>query len=275
MENAFADLIPGKTAAPHSSAASERQLQHRATQEQIESAGVNQAEGMQSILTAPITRARQATALQVDQATRDAQIRKALADANSAELENQIKALAAKYPNLQADQITTAARYNLMKAGEGLYQGALKKGYKPDALGNKVTYMLDKIPGIGTDVANLIRDPKAEQAQLGERNFTGGALRQETGAGGPKEERPELRSRYFTTPFMADTPDIRASLQKIRQQQIDTARRASGPLATPQLPPGLTPAGARSQAKAAIAAGKPRAVVLKRLQDMGVDIQGL
>lgn len=235
----FADLIPGAKTGPRApTRARANEVQLRGAEASIDSARASQAVAGETLKSAPIDRARDVESLAVQRATRDAEIRKAIATADSAELELEIKRLASKYPNVTSDQITTAARYNLMKQGNDMYENALRKGYKPDALGNKVTYLLDKIPGIGTDVASMLRNETAQEAQLGARIFGGGALRQETGAGGPQGERPEIMSRYFTTPFMPDTKTLRGSLSKLRKQQIETARRASGPLAVAEsLPP--------------------------------------
>lgn len=278
MENPFADLIPGAKKARAPTAVQNRRLEMGATGESIESANVNQAQGR--------------TALAVDSAVVSSDIDKRRADAERAKteaerakIEIEAARLKARYPEMTDAQRTAAARAVVMQRGEALYQKALKQGYKPEALGNKVTDALSNLPwNIGDPAADFLRDPKAEMAVQGERLFTEGALRTMTGAAGPKEERPQTKMQYFPNPWQSGSPDLRRDLEALRKEQIETARRAAGPAlsVTPRaaaapkaLPAGLTPAGARAQAKAAIAAGKPRAAVLQRLRDLGVDTTGL
>lgn len=247
-----------------------------ATGAQIDSARMSQANAAQDLLKAPIDRARAAQALRVDQALQDATIRKGIADAGKAEVEELAARIKARYPEMSESQALASARYVNMDEGNKLYEGALKKGYKPDALGNKLTFMLEKIPGFGQETADWIRSPMAEQAALGERVYKAGQLRAETGAGDRATEGPDVRTRTFPSPFTTDSPERREQLRRIRQEQIAVQRRIAGPGAEPQLPPGLTPAGARAQAKAAIARNPTkRAAVLERLKALGVDTTGL
>ena len=268
-DNPFADLIPGapRAAPPRRAPTAQqgRRLEMQATGENIESANISQARGR--------TQAR------VESALADATIRKGMAEARSAEINATAAALKAKYPQLSEYQAVAAARYINMDEGNRLYENALARGYKPDALGNRVTYMLEKIPFGGQELADWLRSPLAEQADLGVRLYKAGQRRAETGQAGPKEEGPEVRTRTFPSPFAVDTKERREQLRRVRLRQIAAQRATAGAAAEATqiggLPPGVTPAEARAQAVSAIKDGKPRAAVLQRLQQMGVSTEGL
>ena len=158
--------------------------QLRGTEASIDSARASQALAGETLKTAPIARANAASDLTVAQATEKARIEKMLAEAETAKYGAQMAALAAKYPDASATQILAAARYAGMRQGDIEYEKALREGYQPSAMGNKLTHMLNKIPGIGDESANSIRDEKARKAALARRLFSAGMLRQETGAVG-------------------------------------------------------------------------------------------
>lgn len=235
-----------------------------------------------SIDSARASQAQIAQNLTVDRATTAAQIEKTIADAQRTQLELQ-KAMQQKgFLDLKEQQALAAARAVLMMSGEKMYGESVRKGYEPTAMRNKIASVAEGMPfvpeAMARGVSDWIRDPNAEVARQGERVFTEGALRTVTGSAGPKEERPQTQVQYFPSAWQSRNPRLRSDLAALRKQQLATAKAVAGPAlgaSQPALPDGLTPAGARAQAKAAIAAGKPRAAVLKRLKDLGVDTTGL
>ena len=267
-----------------------RRLEPMQAQESINASRMSQAATAQDLLKAPIDRARAVTSLSVERALADAEIRKGLATADKAELEAIAARVKARYPDLSEAQATAAARVVLMEEGNKLYGKARTQGFEPTSGMNRIASLAKAVPIAGEGLADFIRTPVQERAALGERLFTEGALRTVTGAAGPAGERPEVKSQYFPTPWQSGDRNLRRELEEVRARQIATIRNVAGPAVVgapaattltptprgpPQLPPGLTPAGARAQAKAAIAAGKPRAAVLDRLRKLGVDTTGL
>ena len=69
----------------------------------------------------------------------------------------------------------------------------------------------------------------SEKGATGEEQFTEGALRAVTGAGGPKEERPLTKSQFFPTAFQSANPELRQRLGQIRASELATALRIAGP----------------------------------------------
>lgn len=256
----------------------QRDLQMRATEEDIKTAPLRRAQIGADLDKAPVDKARASVALNVDQRTADAQVKKAIADAERAELETLRFKYQKDFPELKEAQSVAAARAILMEEGNTLYEDAVSKGYEPSKLGNRVTNMLDGIPVVGRGMADLIRSPVAERAVLGQDVFTEGALRTVTGAAGPKEERPQTKIQYFPTPWQSDDPQLRNKLSALRRRQLETAKRIAGPALEkpkPSLPAGMTPESVLKQAKAAIASGKDRAGVIAKVKAMGLDPKGL
>lgn len=264
-----------------------RRLEPLQAQESINASRMSQATAAADLRKAPTDLARAQVALGVDRAIADAEIRKAIAQADISEQEAVAARIKARYPQLTEAQATAAARVVLMEEGNKLYASARKQGFEPTNMMNRLASVAKAVPVAGEGLADIIRSPAQERAALGERLFTEGALRTVTGAAGPKEERPEVRTQYFPSPWQSPNRQTRNDLEAIRNRQIATIRNVAGPAASPattlpktergppKLPPGLTPAGARAQARAAIAAGKDRALVLQRLQQLGVDTTGL
>lgn len=255
--------------------------QLRGTEASITNAYVNAAQGQAALEKAPIDKANAASDLNVARATEDARIRKELASADVVEQQAVAARLKAKYPDLTEQQSLAAARYILMDEGEKLYQTALKSGYEPTSGGNRIASVAKNLPFVGNeDLADLIRDPISERAAAGERLFTAGALRQETGAGGPKEERPGITRQYYPTAWQSKNPRFRKELEAVRRRQIATMRTVAGPAVagggvSAEVPKGMTPQAVLQQAKAAIAAGKDRAGVIAKVRAMGIDPKGL
>ena len=205
--------------------------QLRGTEASIDSARASQALAGETLKTAPIARANAASDLTVAQATEKARIEKMLAEAETAKYGAQMAALAAKYPDASATQILAAARYAGMRQGDIEYEKALREGYQPSAMGNKLTHMLNKIPGIGDESANSIRDEKARKAALARRLFSAGMLRQETGAVAADKELLDVEDRFFGTPFSVDSRSLKDINRRARSAQISAQRRAAGSLA--------------------------------------------
>jgi hypothetical protein len=132
-------------------------------------------------------------------------------------------------PNLKEQQSLAASRANLMLQGEKTYQAALRQGYEPASIRNKAATVADAVPVIGDWLAELVRDPVSERGAAGERQFTEGALRTVTGAGGPANERPLTTSQFFPTSFQSVNPDLRERLAATRRAQLATALRVAGP----------------------------------------------
>lgn len=278
----FADLIPGAKTGPRApTRARANEVQLRGAEASIDNARASQAVAGETLKTAPITRANAASDLNVARATEDARIRKELASADVVEQQAVAARLKAKYPDLTEQQSLAAARYILMDEGEKLYQTALKSGYEPTSGGNRVASVAKNLPFVGNeDLADLIRDPISERAAAGERLFTAGALRQETGMGGPKEERPGITRQYYPTAWQSKNPRFRKELEAVRRRQIATMRTVAGPAVAEggvaaEVPKGMTPQAVLQQAKAAIAAGKDRAGVIAKVRAMGIDPKGL
>ncbi len=164
----------------------------------------------------------------VDQATQQATIDKILADSKKATAEAAAADLKSRYPELTQGQAVALSRYVNMFEGNKLYERAIKEGYRPSAFGNKITTTLDKIP-LGQDIADSFRSPEAQEAVIGERTYKAGQLRSETGAAGPKEEGPEVRTRTFPSAFGPDDRKRQAYLREIRRNQMAAQRIGSGP----------------------------------------------
>jgi hypothetical protein len=234
-ENPFADLIPGATPSRAAPAAPTRQreraLQVQQTQEAIRSSRLGQAATAADLAKAPVDKARAETALTVDQATADANIRKAVAQAEIAEFDALKARFQAQYPQLTEAQATAAARVVLMEEGNRIYNEARRKGYEPTATTNRLASMAAAIPVAGPGLSDVVRSPLEERAALGERLFTEGALRTVTGAAGPKDERPEVKGQYFPTPWQSPDRKTREELDRVRARQIQTIRGVAGPAA--------------------------------------------
>lgn len=220
----------------------ERALEARAKQESIQSANMSQATAAADLAKAPIDRARAAQALKVDQATTPAQIAITQAEAERKQIELEKLRKERGFLTPQEQQALAANRVVLMIEGERQYKRALERGYRPDALGNKVTALLDKVPIVGKEAATLLRDPKAELAVQGERTFRQGALRSLTGAGDRKEEGPTVGEIYFPSPFQSNDKELRDQLAALRARQIATMKTAAGPALAPEQGATLPPA---------------------------------
>lgn len=135
--------------------------------------------------------------------------------------------------DLKEQQSINAARAILMAYGETLYRKARTGGYEPTSMRNRAASLASGLPVMGENLADLIRDPISEQGTTGERQFTEGALRTVTGAGGPKEERPATVRDYFPTPWQSQDPEARRHLAGTRLAQLGTAGQVAGPALVP------------------------------------------
>ena len=205
-----------------------RDLELEGARSNLASDAMGRAKAAADLRQAPIDQARAQEALRVEKALADAEIRKGLATADTAEAEATAAKLKAKYPQLTEGQALAMARYVNMDEGNLLYEDALKDGYRPDAMGNKAMFLLDKVPLIGQEAADWIRSPVAEQAALGERIYKAGQLRAETGAGDRATEGPDVKTRTFPSPFTADTQRRREQLRRVRRRQIAAQRITAG-----------------------------------------------
>ena len=130
---------------------------------------------------------------------------------------------------LTEQQSIGAARANRMLQGEKLYQEAITQGYDPTTPRNKLASLAEAVPVIGHPFADFVRNPVSEKGATAEEQFTEGALRAVTGAGGPKDERPLTKSQFFPTAFQSANPELRQRLDQIRASELATALRIAGP----------------------------------------------
>ena len=204
--------------------------QLRGTEASITNAYVNAEQGKAALKQAPVDLANAASDLNVARATEKARIDKMIADAEDAKAKAELSKLAAKYPAATAEQILAASRYAGMRQGDMEYEKALREGYKPSFTGNKLTHMLNKIPAVGDEAADTLRDEKARRAALARRLFSAGMLRQETGAVAKDKELLDVEDRFFGTPFSVDSPSLTGVNRRARAAQISAQRRAAGAL---------------------------------------------
>ena len=134
---------------------------------------------------------------------------------------------------LKEQQSLNASRAILMAYGEALYRKAREGGYEPTTPRNRAAALASGLPLVGEDLADFIRDPVSERGVTGERRFTEGALRTATGAGGPKEERPQTTRNYFPTPWQSRDPEARQDFLRTRLEQLRTSGRVAGPALGP------------------------------------------
>lgn len=136
--------------------------------------------------------------------------------------------------DLKEQQALSAARATLMAYGELLYRDAKNKGYDPSSLGNKFSSALSVIPFAGNSLSTQVLDPISLQAKKGKQQFTEGALRTVTGAGGPAGERPETTEQYFPTPWENVNAKTQRGMDELRLAQILGSSRIAGPAVAPQ-----------------------------------------
>ena len=135
--------------------------------------------------------------------------------------------------DLKEQQSLNASRAILMAYGETLYRNARAGGYEPTTPRNRIASLASGLPIMGENLADFIRDPVSERGVTGERRFTEGALRTATGAGGPKEERPQTTRNYFPTPWQSRDPEARQDFLRTRLEQLRTSGRVAGPALGP------------------------------------------
>ena len=135
--------------------------------------------------------------------------------------------------DLKEQQSLNASRAILMAYGETLYRNARAGGYEPTTPRNRIASLASGLPIMGENLADFIRDPVSERGVTGERRFTEGALRTATGAGGPKEERPQTTRNYFPTPWQSLDPEARKDFLATRLEQLSTSGRVAGPALGP------------------------------------------
>ena len=257
-----------------------------ATGESIQSANVNQAQGV--------------TALAVDRAVIPSDINKRRADSfrsqmDAAEAEARSKTVGGFATE---DERRTAFNYMRMldaMAARDLILGRNKKA----AEAGLFTTVVERLP-LGDIAANYTVDKDRRQVVAANKALIDAALWLSTGAAYNKEQKETNYQAYFAMPN-DDKATIETKNRLLRGViEAAKARAAMGlqtvggqgalaeitgqrpgaltapPAAAPKaLPGGMTPAGARAQAKAAIAAGKPRGAVIQRLKELGVDTTGL
>ena len=105
---------------------------------------------------------------------------------------------------------------------------------------------------------------KFDQAR---RDFINAQLRRESGAVISTEEFDNARQQYFPQP--GDGEDVLKQKAANRKTVIDAMKRDAGPTY------GTDNSGALSEARAAIAKGASREAVIQRLQQMGINPEGL
>lgn len=279
------DDIPTARAAPARgrapTAVQNRRLQMGATAEGMESADVNQAQGR--------------TSLAVDTAVIPSDIQKRRADSTKAQIDALEANVRSRTPGgfATAEERQTAYHYGVLQDSENRIRGALMKDKKAEAA-PLLPELMERIP-LGDVFANYITDPERRIVRTNQMDMLDSALWLTTGAAyTPKQLEIKYRG-YFPQP--GDDPATRKEKAEKLNNMIALARRRaamglsapggdgpagpngptgpSGPSGPKTLPAGMSAAGARAQAKAAIAAGKPRDKIIERLRQMGVDVTGL
>ena len=101
------------------------------------------------------------------------------------------------------------SRYTSMKAGNDAYEEALKKGYNVNTAKNIAAQVIESIipKETGISLSNLLRDDVSQLGRFGERTFTEGYKRGESGqAVGEKQEAPDIRAQAFPLAFSSTNP---------------------------------------------------------------------
>lgn len=205
--------------------ARQRDLQMESTRQSILTEPLQRAKIASDLAKAPVDTARASVALDVDQRTKEATIRKEIANADDAEYTAQINKLKSKYPQLTAEQTLAAARAMLMAEGEKAYSSA--KGYDPGSLRNLAAGALGAIPMAGDTIASFVRDPESQLAVSGQKQFTEGATRSLTGAGLRGDERSFAASEFFPMPGESDA--VKRQKKALRTKYLSQIIQAAGP----------------------------------------------
>lgn len=153
------------------------------------------------------------------------------------------------------------------------------------------------IPLIGAGgrqaVGNFLTSTEYQKFDQAQRDFINAVLRRESGAVISEQEFDNARKQYFPQP--GDAPEKIEQKRQNRLEAIKGIGAAGGPGyrpqqmigpggkiapapqrgAAPKLPEGYTPQRALDEARQAIAGGKNRDLVIKRLQEIGIDPAGL
>ncbi len=109
-----------------------------------------------------------------------------------------------------------AACADLMALGETAYRDALRRGYEPTSLRNRLGSVLTIIPSAGANLADLVRSPSEEMGNLGERQFTQGATGILVGEGCPISVPAGAVHLYFPRVWLAIDPEVRTDLARMR-----------------------------------------------------------
>lgn len=147
--------------------------------------------------------------------------------------------------------------------------------------------------GVSDKIGYNLRSPDYQKFDQAQRDFINATLRRESGAVISDAEFDNARKQYFPQP--GDTADVIKQKRANRAEALRGIAAGAGKGYRPEnvmspegdirpnpattraakLPQGYTPDRAIQEAKAAIASGKDRNAVIKRLQEIGVDPAGL
>lgn len=135
--------------------------------------------------------------------------------------------------------------------------------------------------GMLNTIANPMMSDATQKAVQAQRDFINAVLRQESGAAIAQSEFDNAVRQYFPQP--GDKPHVLAQKRRNRETAIKGFINSAGNAAfdAPEMNRAPTAtakpdaATVLSEAKAAIAAGAPRAAVIKRLKEMGIHEGGI
>jgi hypothetical protein len=151
--------------------------------------------------------------------------------------------------------------------------------YSPLAINTKLG--AEGVFGIGGmlgAIGNKALPPEAQQAEQAQRDFINAVLRQESGAAIAPSEFDNARKQYFPQP--GDSEEVLNQKKENRKTAIEGLKVMAGPASgmvnyggrkQPGQAPAIDKTQALSEAKAAIARGAPRAAVIQRLKEMGIN----
>jgi len=154
----------------------------------------------------------------------------------------------------------------------------LEGKYSPLAVNSKLG--AEGVWGVGGllgAVGNKMLPAEAQKAEQSQRDFINAVLRQESGAAIAPSEFDNARKQYFQQP--GDSKEVLSQKESNRKMAIEGLKVMAGPASSrvnyggnPQpKAPAQDKTQALSDAKAAIAAGAPRAAVIQRLKEMGIN----
>lgn len=129
--------------------------------------------------------------------------------------------------------------------------------------------------GVMNTLANPVMSESTQKAVQAQRDFINAVLRQESGAAISQPEFENAIKQYFPQP--GDKNDVLEQKRRNRETAIMGFQNSAGkaafdapPLPSQQSKQSVDRVSAMAEAKAAIAAGAPRAAVIQRLKEMGI-----